>query len=403
MSETKKWVGYADLLEAKRKREERERKENQEANSAVQTRQVIETSLPYVTSQVMQTSQDIKARQVIETRQAKSKQPDRSQTSQVTETYQVKKAPSPSPTVDLMASLPDVKGHTRFHHQIVDHLYPMLDAYEQAAHFHLYRLSWGYNKPYCIISLQKLSERAGLSYKSAQRAVNSLEKRGLIRRQGRIIGYGKDQGLEFWVAPATSQAKETRQDTGTSQVTEATIKESNLKETHTQKETKENPQNEHATRAVGVGSKFTIDECRSYAEHLRTTGQGINNPGGFAMSIYRSGIADAFIEKFLNPVERAKPQDTSACPDCQGTGFFYPQGAEHGVVKCKHERLVQVVVQESRLTEEEITEHSNLITELLSSGYTLDQAKEQFGAGMHPDDWNAITSRVRQSTRDYSE
>jgi hypothetical protein len=29
-----------------------------------------------------------------------------------------------------------------------------------------------------------------------------------------------------------------------------------------------------------MGSKFTIEECRKYAEHLRATGQGINNPGG---------------------------------------------------------------------------------------------------------------------------
>jgi DNA-binding Lrp family transcriptional regulator len=169
-----------------------------------------------------------------------------------------------------MASLPDVKGHTRFHHQIVDHLYPQLDAYEQAAHFHLYRLSWGYNKPNYSISLQKLSERAGLSYKSAQRAVNSLERRGLIRRQGRVIGYGKEQGIEFWVAPATSQVTETSQATRTRQVTEATIKEKDLKET---------------------------------------------------------------IKR-----ETAAP-DYKNCPDCQGSGFWYPEGIEKGVAKCKHERL----------------------------------------------------------------
>ena len=252
----KKWVGYADLLEAKRKREEREAQA--EKNSA--------SSTAKVTSQVIETSQ------VTQTRQAKIDPPDRSQTSQVTQTRQVTESNQQGNIINLMASLPDIKGHTRFHHQIVDHLYPQLDAYEQAVHFHLYRLSWGYNKPICTISLQKLSERAGLSYKSTQRAVNSLVKRGLVRREGRIVGYGKEQGIEFWVAPAPSQATETSQVTQTRQVTEAHIKEKDLKES--------------------------------------------------------------------NKRELAAP-DYKNCPDCQGSGFWYPEGVEKGVAKCRHAKLAQ--------------------------------------------------------------
>jgi predicted transcriptional regulator len=385
MSENRKWVGYADLLEAKRKRDEREQRAAPESEGD---------------SPVTETSQATETSQVSQTRQVKSAIPDRSETSQVSQTRQVTEANLPATSLDLMTSLPDVKGHTRFHHQIVDHLYPLLDAYEQAAHFHLYRLSWGYNKSTCVISLQKLSERAGLSYKSAQRAVNSLERRGLVRRQGRIIGYGKDQGLEFWVAPVTSQATETSQVPQTRQVTETDIKESIIKETHTQrKKARAAPQKPHAARGVGVGSRFTIDECRSYAEHLQETGQGINNPGGFAMSIYRSGVADAFIEKFINPVEEVKPQDINACLDCRGTGFFYPHGPEQGVVKCKHERLKNSTGEGPRLTEDEISDHANLIVELLASGYSPAHAKEQFGAGLHPEDWQLISARVEQSRR----
>lgn len=32
-------------------------------------------------------------------------------------------------------------------------------------------------------------------------------------------------------------------------------------------------------------------------------------------------------------------RDTSACPDCGGSGFYYPQGTDKGVSKCKHDRL----------------------------------------------------------------
>jgi hypothetical protein len=56
--------------------------------------------------------------------------------------------------------------------------------------------------------------------------------------------------------------------------------------------------------------------------------------------------------------------------------------------------------QDSRLTEDEISDHSNLITELLASGYTLEHAKEQFGGGMHAEDWQLISAKVEQRGRE---
>jgi hypothetical protein len=105
---------------------------------------------------------------------------------------------------------------------------------------------------------------------------------------------------------------------------------------------KENSQTQ-AAPAVGVrvGSKFSIEECRKYAKHLQATGQGINNPGGYATTIHRTGEANLLIESFLYPevVERSSNLDTSQCPDCQGTGFYYPKGVEGGVARCAHEQL----------------------------------------------------------------
>ena len=37
----------------------------------------------------------------------------------------------------------------------------------------------------------------------------------------------------------------------------------------------------------------------------------------------------------------AKTADASKCPDCGGTGFFYPGGYEGGVARCRHERLTE--------------------------------------------------------------
>jgi hypothetical protein len=65
---------------------------------------------------------------------------------------------------------------------------------------------------------------------------------------------------------------------------------------------KENTQTQDAPAAsVRVGSKFTLEECRRYARHLQSTGQGINNPGGYATTIHRTGEADLLIESFLLP------------------------------------------------------------------------------------------------------
>jgi len=87
------------------------------------------------------------------------------------------------------------------------------------------------------------------------------------------------------------------------------------------------------------GSKFSLDDCRRYADYLHKSGQGIVKPGGYATTIFRTGEADSLIERFLNP-EIPKDLDLSKCPDCKGTGFIYPQGITGGVVaKCKHEKL----------------------------------------------------------------
>lgn len=93
------------------------------------------------------------------------------------------------------------------------------------------------------------------------------------------------------------------------------------------------------TDGVCVNSKFTLEECQQYAAHLQETGQGINNPGGYATTIYRTGEADTIIEKFMNPPAAPILVDASRCPDCKGSGWWYPKGEEDGVAKCKHEQL----------------------------------------------------------------
>jgi hypothetical protein len=87
---------------------------------------------------------------------------------------------------------------------------------------------------------------------------------------------------------------------------------------------------------VSGGSRFSLEECKRFAEHLQKTGQGINNPGGYATTIFRSGEADPQIEVFVKPPATV---ESGGCPDCGGSGYYYPEGVEKGVKICKHEKL----------------------------------------------------------------
>lgn len=231
--------------------------------------------------------------------------------------------------VNLMVSLPQVKGHLKLWNQFIDHLYAQLEPAEQAVHLQLYRLSWGFDKPTCFIGTPNLARRAGMSRNTAAKAVSGLEKKGLIKKLGMKFGKDSEQGIEYWVRPAPA-AKESGGPTRSGGPTKSgAIKESVFNEKHIQTQS-----------GVSVVSRFTLEECRLYADHLKQTGQGITNPGGYATKIFRSGEADALVEAFLNPPVKIDP---SQCPDCSGSNFIYidPSNRDRGVRPCKHEQLRQ--------------------------------------------------------------
>src|SRR5262249_34388584 len=103
-------------------------------------------------------------------------------------------------------------------------------------------------------------------------------------------------------------------------------------------EYKEELHEEHTHKEACVSvSRFTLVECRRFADHLHRTDQGITNPGGYATTIHRTGEADTLIEAFLN----APPTlDFSKCPDCEGDGYeLAVRDGREGVIRCRHERL----------------------------------------------------------------
>ncbi|HEX8776449.1 MAG TPA: helix-turn-helix domain-containing protein [Pyrinomonadaceae bacterium] len=256
---------------------------------------------------------------------------------------------TPAPEIEQRGVFVDSsKGYFQYLNDLSDRVIPELELkpFEQVVLNRLYRLSRGWKSEECTVGLGALANQCVMSRSSVQKSIVILVEKGLIEDLGEdkrggqegkryrvlpgmtipspTIPAGTIVGDESTIVPHTTVVRGTI-------VPRTTIKDNNkeFKDTHTN------------TPGVGVGSRFTIEECRQYAKHLQSTGQGINNPGGYATTIHRTGEADMLIESFLYP-EAGDPStnpDTSRCPDCNGTGFYYPEGVEGGVARCRHERL----------------------------------------------------------------
>lgn len=97
-------------------------------------------------------------------------------------------------------------------------------------------------------------------------------------------------------------------------------------------------------------------------KHIKRLGTDLSNPvqdlRGVTFQVFVEGIApsksvggsnsggpskfETNKEKDLkeNTKGESAPPDYKNCPDCNGSGFWYPEGIEKGVAKCKHVKLV---------------------------------------------------------------
>ncbi len=99
-----------------------------------------------------------------------------------------------------------------------------------------------------------------------------------------------------------------------------------------------------------TGRQATKKDMQAYGEVAHLEYAVIEH--GLHTAIQRAVSAGSRVNSFrytLNCIREAASQssaqqgvpeaDTSSCPDCQGSGFWYPEGTEKGVAKCKHERM----------------------------------------------------------------
>lgn len=229
-----------------------------------------------------------------------------------------------------------VAGFTRVPNELLDRIVPTLDTYDQSVLIRLYRLARGFNSDTCRVSVPTLAKACNISERQTRKSIVRLEGRELIQRIEQDFGNRNIalRGTTFKILISeASTARRATPEQHTTPAQYAAPAHSAANKVNTQKETTQ------TQTGVGVGSRFTKEECRRYADHLRSTGQGINNPGGYATTIYRTGEADEAIAAFLSPATTHQQIDAIACPDCAGTNFWYPNGPDKGVAKCRHERL----------------------------------------------------------------
>jgi hypothetical protein len=248
------------------------------------------------------------------------------------------------------------RGYYPVFNDISDRLIPelQLDPYQQAVLQRLYRLTRGWKSDECEVGLGTLAKYCVMSRSQVQRSVAKLIEKGLLESLGSTKKGGKE-GNRYRVLPGSRTApKQTMvsqtivpetipPDTivpeGDTSTCETTVVSQGIVPRSTNKNSNKESLNTHTQSDVGVGSRFSLEECRRFAEHLQKTGQGINNPGGYATAVFRSGEVDAQIEAFLNAPASSTSLKVDECPDCDGSGYYYPEGVEKGVKICKHEKL----------------------------------------------------------------
>ena len=112
-------------------------------------------------------------------------------------------------TVDTVT---EVKGELRISNTIIDSLLPTLEPAAALVYLRLYRLSHGYRKNNCIVGLRKLATATNTSPRTVQRAIEYLEARKLVSRQGASFG-GSTKGIQFLVHVPAGRANLTTADT----------------------------------------------------------------------------------------------------------------------------------------------------------------------------------------------
>lgn len=172
----------------------------------------------------------------------------------------------------------EIRGYGYFTWDLLDRVMPRLDTYEQVVLLRLCRLAWGHKKDTCRVGYERLQQACNLKKRKLQEVISKLEFLGYIQRLALEQG-GSDRslrGTEYQILLQTPP---------------------------------------------GVQSA-TVAPDATVAPNA-TVAQGATNKKNALKDNLKKGL----------------PLRANACPDCNGTSWFYPNGSEGGVKRCTHPRL----------------------------------------------------------------
>jgi hypothetical protein len=171
---------------------------------------------------------------------------------------------------------------TAFPNDLSDRVMRTLELSDQSVLNRLYRLTRGFHQEICKVSKESLAEACNLHSRQIPRSTKRLVARGLIEIVGHDTAHPdpRQRGTIYRILiPA----------------------------------------------AAGV---FRASRDLKASGDIKSSGD-----------IMSSNKIKALKENIKR--ENELTLDTKSCPDCRGSGFWYPEGIEKGVAKCKHIRLTE--------------------------------------------------------------
>ena len=192
--------------------------------------------------------------------------------------------PSPQIAVTVESTVSALVTHPEQYYsapnELDDRVMPTLRPGEQVVLRRIYRLTRGFHKATCNVSVGKIARACNISEKKAGMALNLLEDRGFIKRID-SSNKGKTNELRGLTIECLIPQAVTARSTVSAKSTDT------------------------APRSV------TASSSDNKVKDLKG-----NNKRGDELAL-----------------------DTRNCPDCQGTGYCYPEGPAKGVKRCEHKRL----------------------------------------------------------------
>jgi hypothetical protein len=230
---------------------------------------------------------------------------------------------------------------------------------ESKVYDQLYRLSHGFNRDTCRVRVAVLMERTGYrSDKTVRDALDGLEAKGWITR---LDHRNSPLGDLYRVHTQTTGVPQYR---STEAENTAVLKSKTTGELNTDLKNKDQINDDEAfadfvstlkqlTRDITGKQSTKADAVRWHelAEVISTEARiaagrtSVSNMPAFLAEhlrrrLFKKDKAQLEAEAGSAPIAKAEPEvDASKCPDCFGTGMYYPEGFEKGVAKCTHQRL----------------------------------------------------------------